>query len=74
MTTHLAGLSISVNGRLLQRCIICGAKLLDCPDWLKNPIPVQSLVKDDGTVVHGSTNGSKLVSLPPDICFDLIED
>jgi hypothetical protein len=29
VTTHIAGPSITVNGRTIQRCMVCGLKLVD---------------------------------------------
>ncbi len=32
--THLAGAAVCINGRMIQRCAICGAKLADSSETL----------------------------------------
>jgi hypothetical protein len=84
-TTHAAGPVVRINGRTLQRCIICGYLLVDSsvyapilddqgrpqphPTW-----PVSSLVRFAGkSQVTVGTFESKEQTLPPDICIDLVE-
>jgi hypothetical protein len=81
--THIAGLIVTVNGRLIQRCAVCGEKLVDgswhCPYNITltsceghkigvSSIPPGSIVSiDDGTVTIGDQYSRD------DNCLPLVE-
>lgn len=44
--THMIGLAVRVNDRLIQRCILCGEKLLDQSTTKFNIDPASQCVKD----------------------------
>lgn len=83
-TTHIAGPAITACGRLIQRCSLCGEKLVDSKgvmvqaneDGTFDPIPtweVGRLVQVEG----GNPTRYSLLpdtdKLPEDSCLDLVE-
>jgi len=88
VTTHLAGTPIWINGRVIQRCLICGEKLCDS-------LNTMSPVEADGSApvfptwavgawVEFDRNRASLVAeterpffaaedLPEGCCLDLVE-
>lgn len=83
-TTHIAGPAITVGGRLIQRCSLCGEKLVDSKGVM---VPVRPDGQPDriGTwevgrlvqVEPGNPTRSSLLpdtdQLPDDTCLDLVE-
>lgn len=70
-TVHLAGLRVEIAGRIIQRCAICGYKLVDS----KN---IMVLAKPDGTPEYDIPTWEpySLVSMEVDgsrTCFHLME-
>lgn len=83
--THIAGPPITVNGRVIQRCSLCGYKLCDnlrvmmpTKEGEETPVfptwEVGRLVR----VTEGNPTGYILLpetdKLPDDSCIDLVED
>lgn len=71
-TTHMAGMFVSFGTRVIQRCAVCGEKLVDYtyPDTQ----PVFAL----GAYVHKDENGIWQVQFLageniPDSCLQLVE-
>lgn len=89
MVTHLAGTPVVIEGRVIQRCLICGEKLGDSlgvqiavePDGDEPTYatwPVGSWVECDGprSSVVGETASPTFYrpDLPQGCCVDLVED
>lgn len=82
--THIAGLVIEIGPRVIQRCGVCGEKLVDNKD-VAMPVRedgsvdkiatwcVGGLVRREGHRWHAiaHVNGE---DLPADNCLDLVED
>lgn len=43
--THIAGHVITVNGRVIQRCSLCGAKLFDSKEYVEETTPGEEASK-----------------------------
>lgn len=73
-TTHIAALAITVNGRVIQRCALCGSKLLDSKYALLAGNlcwPAYRMVR---VTPKGQIDlGQNLKELPMDCCLDLVE-
>ena len=86
-TTHVAAPYVALNGRLIQRCAVCGEKLNDSKNEMapvrpdgsaQEPLhwPPMRLVR----VTHGNPSRWEVLDepadgkMPDDSCFDLIED
>lgn len=84
-TVHIAGPPALIGNRLLQRCIVCGFKLVDShPVEVENapgvPISFPHFKTKSAIRVDETENGPLFVVLdvpedhyPPDICTDLLE-
>lgn len=83
-TTHIAGPSVCYNGRMIQRCVVCGLKLVDVKTDMGGPFgpgcyAAMTLVRE-----KGSKNGATMVlepapppkdgQMPEDNCFSLVEE
>lgn len=84
MTTHLAGTPVNVIGRWIQRCLVCGEKLVDSENhdmittegkiyvsfW-----PVGGIIRIDGknSSCIGITEIPEIIYLPENFCLDLVE-
>lgn len=83
-TTHLAGAGVNFGGRGIQRCLICGLKLIDTKgmrqptgDEPPCPWPEGAYVKQ--SPFPGGTQWSVLSErfpehIPDDICLALVEE
>lgn len=84
-TSHLAGAAITVEGRLIQRCAICGDKLIDSKNCF-----IAATTRENDTfsswkpgmfvrVTTGNPQQWELLEdsgdgkLPDDSCIDLVE-
>jgi hypothetical protein len=83
--THTAGIYVQMNGRLIQRCGWCGAKLIDSRgrEMPTSPHVVPAGVWEPGTLVrikedeHGNQSQVKIVcsrGIPNDSCLPLVEN
>jgi hypothetical protein len=85
---HLAGTPIIIHDRTIQRCLICGCKLLDSEDPIVNVVVEEGEARyytwDTGSWVCVSQQSATLVSksalnvfkqteLPPNNCLALVE-
>ena len=75
MATHIAGPVVRIGNRLIQRCALCGDKLLDC-----NMVGRQLNVWGEGAFVQagrGELNYAgdflNASELPDDFCLELVE-
>lgn len=83
-TTHIAGPCLVYDGRVIQRCAVCGKKLVDMrtdPPGVFGPggYTAMTLIQE-----KGSKNGATSTfvpapvpadqKLPPDNCFALVEE
>ena len=81
--SHLAGPSITISGRVIQRCLICGYKLCDS---LNCAMPMNTdgtmprfATWEKGSFVQIEGNRSSIIpeevegKLPDDSCIDLVE-
>ncbi len=74
--THVAGHAVKFGNRTLQRCLICGEKLVDTadPDTIQTPWPEWTVVKQEHGYWHSNKqNFLKLKQLPEDICLNMVE-
>lgn len=74
--THIAGSSINFRGRLLQRCAVCGEKLLDAvptPFCNHNFFAMGMLITVDGVRVEQRGIIHNDVDVPEDFCIALVE-
>lgn len=85
-TTHLAGPAITICGRVIQRCAICGEKLVDSlncamplkPDGTADTIgtwePGRLVRVEAGNPAHWILlEDPEDMRLPADACIDLVE-
>ena len=82
---HLVGVYVLIEGRLIQRCCICGKKLIDCIEEVKkckNDEDINKLVFPPNGLVREKNGRFKVISqlkkniennLPQDLCIDLVE-
>lgn len=83
-TTHVAGPTIQIQNRIIQRCAICGEKLCDNlntmaplnPDGSPPGFPTwaeQALIQIDGnrSLVIGEFHQAE--GFPKDFCLELVE-
>ncbi len=79
--THLAGLRVIIEHRVIQRCAICGDKLVDnfvCPMSVRaDGTPYTIGTWEDGCLVQVTegiqTRYTGAEILPPDFCLELVE-
>lgn len=85
--THMAGPPVGIGGRVIQRCLVCGEKLLDSlntaaplnPDGTPPVFPTWdegALVRiEPGNPARHSVVGSFMttIPLPADFCWELVE-
>lgn len=79
--THLAGPPITIGSRTIQRCSICGEKLIDC-DLRNLMVPEgekhEALVWQIGRLVQKEGNRSSVLpdsnELPEDSCISMVEE
>lgn len=64
---HLVGPPIVVCNRLLQRCLVCGAKLKDSNDGPCAPAEPGTWMDEDGDLIIASTD------VPTQNCLRLVE-
>ena len=83
-TTHIAGNHITVNGRTIQRCALCGEKLIDSKNQAgvigpNGELPGVATWQPGRLVSVSGGNPSRSVllpdaeRLPDDSCIDLVE-
>jgi len=83
--THIAGADITINGRVIQRCSLCGEKLCDSKGAMGEVGPNGEAPKyrtwEVGRLIRvtfGNPTLSELLpdghKLPEDSCLSLIED
>ena len=84
--THVAGPVVNINGRIIQRCVVCGDKLFD-------NLRMMVMLKEDGTPPNALTfperhvvtvdGGRKTVGgdfaddnvlIPADFCLESVEE
>lgn len=81
--THLAGPVVGIKGRIIQRCPVCGEKLLDSLNAAMPLNPDGSVPEfptwDEGSLVEVEGNRSSVIgefisdSLPNNFCLVLVE-
>jgi len=82
-TTHIAGVVVRIGSRVIQRCALCGDKLIDNDmagaevpeDQVNTPFPaweVEALVRVDGNM-YEAIEARPDHKLPPDSCLALLE-
>jgi hypothetical protein len=79
--THIAGVHVNVDGRVIQRCALCGEKLIDSAHSLNIGFTDASgyPVFQAGTLVRQRDDGiweyakPQAHSLPNDNCLPLVE-
>lgn len=84
---HLAGPIVMIDGRLIQRCVVCGEKLLDSKNAMV-AVPTNRQAEDDTELAHWEEgyliefSGSQQVALgmfesegplPDEFCLSLVE-
>lgn len=87
-TTHIAGVPVTLSGRdgrVIQRCSLCGEKLVDSKG-MAAPLRPDGTAESMGTwevcrlvqVEHGNPTRWSLLpeseKLPPDSCLELVEN
>lgn len=82
-TTHFAGHIVGVNGRLIQRCSVCGLKLADNRNYPLNAdgtvaeLPAWEpghLVRQEGDPPVWIDLGRVSDNVPEDFCIELVEE
>jgi hypothetical protein len=77
-TVHLAGPVIRLKDRAIQRCVICGSKLVDGFFGHVQMFPNEGLVEVSDasglTISYIPENDGTHEIWPENICFDLIEE
>ena len=73
--THLAGPAVRLGPRIIQRCLVCGAKLCDSHDkhaslkiWSEG-----GLILFDGAVQEYIGEFLEMKAMPDDFCDVLVE-
>lgn len=87
-TIHLAGNAVVLDGRVIQRCLICGEKLCDSLNVAMPVMPngqpgrfctwgVGAWIEQDGNrtslVAETDTPRFSAEEIPPGCCIDLVE-
>ena len=84
--THIAGPAMTVGNRTIQRCCLCGEKLIDDKNQMSPINPDGTIDKtptwEPGRLIQTTvnTNPTQYIllpdtdKLPPDTCLDLIEN
>lgn len=73
--THVAGAQIALNGRMIQRCSVCGEKLADSADknlsrfWAEGEL----VLARDGFLKSANAEFLSLQKVPRDFCIGLVE-
>lgn len=83
--THISGLAITINGRIIQRCAVCGEKLCDskgsaAPVNEDGSVPSYPIWEENRLIrVSVGCNPTRYgllpkdQHLPKDSCIDLVE-
>jgi hypothetical protein len=83
--THIAGPTVTVGQRKIQRCLVCGEKLADNIDILKGivaspDVPPEYLQWPPGDLVQQDGNRTSVIQhvdgtdLPEDCCINMVEE
>lgn len=83
--THIAGMTLTVCGRVIQRCSLCGEKLCDSKNAMMMLDPNGQMPRfptfETGRLVQvteGNPTRFEVLAdsavLPEDTCLDLVED
>ena len=77
--THVAAPAIQIGDRVIQRCAICGEKLIDARpsmhDFLQKAglIDIKLATWDAGAYVRIHNNSQVRVNVPDNLCIVLVE-
>ena len=77
--THMAGVAVQIGDRVIQRCAICGEKLIDAHpslhDFLEKTglIDIKLATWDTGALITIKDKTQVRVNTPDNLCIVLVE-